>query len=94
MRVRRVEVVDAYVEDGRAAVYSTRGIVMLLSPLATTAWSVIGDEWVSSGDVSAALVREFGDPGEGDAAQLTEAALRSLAEMSLVEIDDTEVTTD
>ncbi len=88
MRVRRVEVVDAYVEDGRAAVYSTRGIVMLLSELATTAWSVIGEDWVSAEYVSAALVREFGDPGGGDAARLTEDALRSLAEMALVEIED------
>jgi len=88
MRVRRVEVVDAYVEDGRAAVYSTRGMVMLLSELATTAWSVIGDDWVTAGEVSAALVREFGAPDGGDAAGLTEDALRSLAEMALVEIED------
>jgi hypothetical protein len=88
MRVRRVEVVDAYVEDGRAAVYSTRGIVMLLSELATTAWSVIGDDWVTAEDVSAALVREFGAPEGGDAGPLTEDALRSLAEMVLIEIED------
>lgn len=90
MRVRRIEVVDAYVEDGRAAVYSTRGMVILLSELATTAWAVLADDrWTSAADVTAALVAEHGDPGDGDATQLTEGALRSLAEMSLVEIDDT-----
>jgi hypothetical protein len=91
MRVRRVDVVDAYVEDGRAAVYSTGGIVVLLSELATTAWSVIGEDWVGVADVTAALIAEFGDPREGDADRLTEAALRSLADMSLVELDDAEV---
>jgi hypothetical protein len=91
MRARRVEVVDAYVEDGRAAVYSTRGMVILLSELATTAWSVLGDEgWTSAADVAEKLVAIHGHPGEGEAARLTEDALRSLAEMSLVEVDDSE----
>jgi hypothetical protein len=90
MRVRRVEVVDVYVEDGRAAIYSVRGMVVLLSELATTAWSVIGEGgWVSSADVTAALVAEYGDPGDAD--RLTEDALRSLAEMSLVELEDSGV---
>lgn len=88
MRVRRVEIVDAYVEDGRAAVYSTRGMVVLLSELATMAWSVLGDEWVGSADVAGALVHEFGAPGEGSADELTDKALRSLADLSLVEIDE------
>jgi hypothetical protein len=91
MRVRRVEVVDAYVEDGRAAVYSTRGMVVLLSELATTAWSVLDDDgWTDASDVTEALVAAHGDPGGGEAAGLTENALRSLAEMALVEIDDSE----
>ena len=45
MRARRLDVVDEYIEDGRAAVYSSRGMVLLLSELATTAWEVLGDEW-------------------------------------------------
>ena len=95
MRVRRVEVVDAYVEDGRAAVYSIRGMVILLSELATTAWSVIGeDTWTTSAEVTDALVAAYGDPGDGEAGQLTEDALRSLAEMSLVEIEESQPGTD
>ena len=94
MRVRRIEVVDAYVEDGRAAVYSTRGMVILLSELATTAWSVLGDDgWSTAAEVTEKLVEAHGHPGEGDAARLTEHALRSLAEMSLVEVDDGESST-
>ena len=92
MRVRREEVVDVYVEDGRAAVYSNRGMVVLLSELATTAWSVIGDDgWTNAEDVTAALVAAHGDPGGGEAGRLTEDALRSLAEMSLVEVEDAEL---
>ena len=91
MRVRREEVIDVYVEDGRAAVYSNRGMVVLLSELATTAWSVIGDDgWTNVEDVTAALVAAHRDPGGGEAGRLTQDALRSLAEMSLVEVEDAE----
>jgi hypothetical protein len=94
MRARRLEIVDEYVEDGRAAVYTTAGMVVLLSALATTAWGLIGEEWVTSAQLAERLVHEFGDPGDpGDrddkaAERLTEDALRSLAEMSLVELDE------
>jgi hypothetical protein len=88
-----MEVVDSYLEDGRAAVYSMRGMVVLLSELATTAWSVIGEErWVTSEDVTAALIAEFGDPEGGEAGRLTDEALRSLADLALVELGDSEVT--
>ena len=88
MRARRRDVVDEYVEDGRAAVYTTDGMVVLLSDLATSAWLALGAEWTSAESIATRLVSEYGDPGEGDAGQLTEAALRSLAEMALVELDD------
>jgi hypothetical protein len=94
MRARRLEIVDEYVEDGRAAVYTTAGMVVLLSALATTAWGLLGEEWVTSSQLAERLVREFGDPGDpGDpddraAERLTEEALRSLAELSLVELDE------
>jgi hypothetical protein len=88
MRVRRREIVDEYVEDGRAAVYSHDGMVLLLSELATSVWEALGDDWVSSTHLAEVLVREYGDPGDGQADQLTKEALRSLAEMSLVELDD------
>jgi hypothetical protein len=88
MRARRLEVVDEYVEDGRAAVYTAKGMVVLLSELATSAWTAIGGDWVGSDVLVERLVAEFGDPGEGVADGLTEDALRSLAEMSLVELDE------
>ena len=88
LRARRHPVVDEYVEDGRAAVYSEDGMVVLLSELATRAWEVLGAEWVGAEQVTAELVREFGDPGAGEAERLTENALRSLAELRLVDLDE------
>lgn len=87
MRVRRLAALDEYVEDGRAAVYTSKGVVVLLSELATAAWNMLGDDWLPATEVTDALVREFGDPGEGEADRLTENALQSLAEMALVELD-------
>lgn len=87
MRARRQEIVDEYVEDGRAAVYTTGGMVLLLSELATSAWTVIGDEWVAATDVARALVQEFGEPAEGRTEELTEESLRSLAEMGLIQLE-------
>jgi hypothetical protein len=89
MRARRHAVIDEYVEGGRAAVFSEEGMVIVLSELATVAWSVLGDDWTSVDAVAAALVAEFGEPVEADGALvLTEQALRTLAEHALVELDD------
>ncbi len=88
MRARRLSVVDEYIEDGRAAIYTSEGMVVLLSGLATSAWQVLDDDWTPVTEVAAALVREFGDPGEGQADVLTTEALRSLADNALVELAD------
>lgn len=88
MRARRRAVVDEYVEDGRAAVYTTPGMVVLLSELATSAWGILGDDWVETTEIAMHLVAEFGDPGDGTADRLTAEALHSLAAMSLVELDE------
>lgn len=87
MRVRRCEIVDEYVEDGRAAIYTTRGMVVLLSELATSAWTLVGESWLPSEAVVDRLVEVYGDPADGTAAQLTEETLTSLADMTLVEIE-------
>ena len=88
MRARRRTVVDEYVEDGRAAIYSDDGVVVLLSELATLAWGLLDDRWTSAERVADALVGEFGEPPGGDAAGLTADALRSLAAMHIVELDE------
>lgn len=88
MRVRRREIVDEYAEDGRVAVFSSRHTVVVLSELATLAWSVIGDEWVDATTVTTALVDEFGSPGSEEAARVaTEQSLRALADRALLQIE-------
>jgi hypothetical protein len=89
MRARRLSVVDEYVENDRAAVYSEAGMVVLLSELATVAWSVLGAEWSSADDVAVELVAVFGSPESGEALAMTESALRTLAEHGIVELDGT-----
>jgi len=89
MRARRLAIVDEYVEDGRVAVYSEADMVVLLSELASMAWSVLGETWTEAEIVAAELVDVFGAPGaEGDARTMTEAALRTLAEHGIVELDE------
>jgi hypothetical protein len=88
MRARRRAVVDEYVEDGRAAIYSADGVVVLLSELATRAWQTVGEDWVEVSEVSLELVREFGPPVDADADALTAEALRALADMHVVELDE------
>lgn len=89
MRARRLPVVDEYVEDGRAAVYSEDGVVLVLSDLASCAWSVLTGEWTPASRVAEELVAVFGPPDDGqDPLEGTEAALRTLAEHSLVELDE------
>ena len=88
MRARRRRVVDEYAEDGRVAVFSEQGMVVVLSELATVAWSVLDDGWSPLADVSARLVEVFGQPPEGEASAATEEALHTLADLGLVELTD------
>jgi hypothetical protein len=88
MRARRLAVVDEYAEDGRVAVFTEQGMVVVLSELATVAWSVLGDAWTPADDLADALVAEFGSPADGTARSLTEQTLRRLAQHALVELDD------
>lgn len=88
MRARRHGVVDEYAEDGRVAVFTEQGMVVVLSELASLAWSVLDDDWTPAGDLADDLVAEFGTPAEGTALALTEQALRQLAQHALVELDE------
>jgi hypothetical protein len=93
MRVRRQEIVDEYVEDGRAAVYTTAGMVVLLSELATSAWQMLGPDWIETDRIAARLVEQHGEPADGSSEDLTARALRSLAELSLADLDADEPST-
>ena len=89
MRARRLAIVDEYTEDGRVAVYSEADMVVLLSELASVAWSVLGDGWTGAETVAAELVAVFGAPeAQSDPLAMTEAALRTLAEHGIVELTE------
>lgn len=89
MRARRLAIVDEYAEDGRFAVYSESDVVVLLSELASVAWSVLDDGWTTAETVAAELLAVFGAPEvESDALAMTESALQALAEHGIVELDD------
>lgn len=89
MRARRCEVVDEYAEDGRVALYSQRGFVVVLSDLASAAWWALDDGWVDLDAVTSSLVEQFGSPPEaGSAEEATEEALIVLAGHGLVELEE------
>lgn len=86
--VRRRAVVDEYVEDGRVAIYSEQGLVMVLSELAGVAWLSVGADWMPAAAVAEVLVEQFGaPPGDGAALDATEAVLAELATHGLVELN-------
>jgi hypothetical protein len=87
MRVRRLDVVDEYAEDGRVALYSYGGMVVVLSDLASAAWWALGDDWTDLDALTATLVEQFGSPPDaGDPASATEDALHVMAGHGLVEL--------
>jgi hypothetical protein len=89
MRARRRPVVDEYLEDDRVAIYSDDGVVLVLSELATCAWSALSTEWQPARKVADALVRRFGPPAPGDdALRATKSTLREMSTHGLVEIDE------
>ncbi|KRF35043.1 hypothetical protein [Nocardioides sp. Soil805] len=81
MRVRRGELLDALVADGRAAVF-VRGQVVVLSEMATvilTATPVTGSTTLEQ--LTATVVDEFGPPAPPlDALELTRAQVVELVE--------------
>jgi hypothetical protein len=87
MKVRRLPLVDEYVEDGEAAVF-VGGRVVVLSPLATHLLGLVTDDWTDLAAVSEGLVEAFGTPPAGSAAEATAQALRALQAEGVVEIEN------
>ena len=87
MRVRRLEVVDEYVDPSGESAVLVEGNVVVVSELATHLLRLVGDGWASAPDIAAGLVATFGDPPEGtDAVAMTTDALVALQEQGIVEI--------
>ena len=73
MRVRREELHDVFVEDGRCAVY-VQDEVIVLSPVATTVLLATGNKWISLSELADLVEQEYGPPPR----QTTEETLRGL----------------
>jgi hypothetical protein len=88
MRVRRVPVVDEYVDGEEAAVFVDDNVVVL-SPLATYLLGLVADDWTELTTLAEALVGAFGHPPTGEsAAEATADALRTLEAQGIVAIAD------
>lgn len=86
MKVRRLPLIDEYVEDDRSAVY-VDDRVLVLSELATFALGLMTEEWSDADRLAEALVDHFGAPPEdAGAVASTEAMLGQLADEGLLQI--------
>lgn len=83
-RVRRLPVLDEYVEDGRSAVLLP-GQVLTLSEIATAVLALLGDEWSSFSDLVVAVESEIGAPDGGGTAEALSGVLDELVTRTLVE---------
>jgi hypothetical protein len=84
--VRRLPVQDEVV-DGEESVVLVDGRVLVLSPVATTILSLIGQDCVSLSRIVEGLVTAFGDPdGNVGIVAMTESALHDLCCEGLVNL--------
>lgn len=84
VRVRRLPVVDEYVEDGESAVF-VRESVVTLSHLPTALLAVVGEEWTGLADLEEELLTRFGPPEEGSAAEAVRAVVATLVDHGILE---------
>ena len=87
MRVRRLPVVDEYVEDGRRALH-LGSTVIALSELGSAVLEAIGPAWTDLEDVTAALVARFGAPPDRDATSVTREAVEDLRAQRVLEVEE------
>ncbi|GGD15107.1 PqqD family peptide modification chaperone [Nocardioides daphniae] len=87
VNVRRLPVIDEYVEDGRSAVL-VEGRALTLSEIATYVLSRIDEEWTAYDALVATVEEEVGAPPEGSTGEALEQLLRDLAGHHLVELDE------
>ena len=85
-RVRRVPVIDEYVEDGRSAILLP-GQVLTLSEVATAVLALMGLEWSSVADLVVAVETEIGAPDGISTHEALGSVLDDLAGHGLVELE-------
>lgn len=87
VRIRRLPVLDEYVEDGLSAVFVDNQVVAL-SELATMVLALVGEEGMTQGDLETLLVAEVGEPDGGTVKEALEPILAALVDQSLIALDD------
>ena len=83
-RVRRLPVLDEYVEDGHSAVL-LQGQVLALSAIATAVLALLSEEWSSTVELLERVEVEIGAPEDGETAGALDAVLNELVGHALVE---------
>lgn len=86
MKVRRLPVIDEYVEDGRSAVL-VEGQVFALSEVGTSVLALLGEEWTEVPHLEAALEEAVGVPEEGTLSAALAPFLDELVSHRLIERD-------
>lgn len=84
MKVRRLPVIDEYVEDGRSAVL-VQGKVFALSEVGTSVLELLGDEWTTVEQLEAGLEETVGVPEEGSLSAALAPFLDELVSHRLIE---------
>lgn len=84
-RVRRVPVVDEYVENGRSAVLLD-GRALTLSELPTLVLGMLGEGWTELAGLASRVEELVGRPEGGTVTEALTELLADLAEHGLVEL--------
>ncbi|WP_110239367.1 PqqD family peptide modification chaperone [Nocardioides gilvus] len=86
MKVRRLPVIDEYVEDGRSAVL-VKGRVFALSEVGTAVLALLDEEWTAVPQLEADLEEAIGAPEDGSLSEALAPFLDELVSHGLVERD-------
>lgn len=85
-RVRRLPVIDEYLEDGRSAVL-LEGRALTLSEVPTVVLGLLGEEWADLDDLASRVEEQIGSPPDGTVRDALDPLLADLAEHGLVEVE-------
>lgn len=86
MNVRRLPVLDEYVEDGRSAVL-LEGRVFALSEIGTSVLALLDESWTPVPQLESDLEQAIGAPEEGSLSEALAPFLDELVSHGLIERD-------
>lgn len=85
-KVRRLPVIDEYLEDGRSAVL-LEGRALTLSEVPTLVLSLLKETWTDLDDLAPRVEEQVGAPPGSTVRDALDPLLADLAEHGLVEVD-------